>query len=163
MRPEVAAKNAFLRQEAVRLGFEVVELAGDVGRMLDFYPVCDLHVGYECHAHVSMFRIRRPSVLIAEDARGVGFNYTFGVGGISGFARQRAGRPEGADLGGTSGYCVSSDQYALAPARDDLVEELTQFLREELDTGFRRYLGVGPLIDDTYARAMGPFLRSLPS
>jgi hypothetical protein len=76
MRPDVAEKNAFLRQEAVSLGFEVVELAGEVGRMLDFYPGCDLHVGYECHAHVSMFRIRRPSVLIAEDARGVGFNYT---------------------------------------------------------------------------------------
>jgi hypothetical protein len=71
--------------------------------------------------------------------------------------------PGGADLGGTSGYCVSPDQYELASARSDLVEELEQYLREELDSGFRRYLGVGPIIDDTYATAMTPFLRSLPS
>jgi len=163
MRADVAEKNAFLRQEAGRLGFEVVELAGDVGRLLDFYPGCDLHVGYECHAHVSMFRIRRPSVLIAEDARGVGFNDTFGAGGMNGFVRQRAGLPAGAELGGTSGYCVSPDQYALAPARNDLGDELAQFLREEVETGFRRYLGVGTLIDETYAQAMAPFLRSLPA
>ncbi len=162
MRGDVAEKNRFIREEAVRLGFEVVELAGDVGRLLDFYPQCDLHVGYECHAHVSMFRIRRPSVLIAEDARGVGFNYTFGAGGVTGFVRRRPGLPAGAELGGTSGYCVAADQYDLAPAREDLTEELGQYLMEEVATGFRRYLGVGALIDDTYASAMAPFLQALP-
>lgn len=163
MRPDIAAKNAFLRREAARLGFVVVELAGEVGTLFEFYPRCDLHVGYECHAHVSMFRIRRPSVLIAEDARGVGFNYTFGAGGMPGFVRRGPGTSEGTSVGGTSAYCVSPEQYAIAAARDDLVEELGQYLREEVATGFRRYLGVGRLIDDTYETAMGPFLRGLPA
>lgn len=162
MRADVAEKNAFLRREAAQLGFEVIELAGDVDRLLRFYPQCDLHVGYECHAHVSMFRLRRPSVLIAEDARGVGFNATFGAGGMTGFVRRRAGLPDGPDAGGTSGYCVTSEQHALAPARTDLVDELEAYLRAETATAFRRYLGVGPLIDETYATAMAPFLRSLP-
>ena len=162
MRAEVAEKNAFLRREAARLGFEVIELAGDVGK-LEFYRECDLHVGYECHAHLSLFRFRRPSILIAEDARGVGFNYTLGAVGFPGFVRRAPGLAAGAHPGGTSGYCVSPGEYALAAARDDLVEELAQALREELATGFRRYLGVGPIIDDTYAAAMAPFLRSLPS
>ena len=109
-----------------------------------------------------MFRIRRPSVLIAEDARGVGFNHTFGAGGMPGFVRRGPGTSEGTSVGGTSSYCVSPEQYAIAEARDNLVEELEQYLREELDTGFRRYLGVGPLIDDTYETAMAPFLRALP-
>lgn len=162
MRADVAEKNAFLRREAVQLGFEVIELAGDVERLLRFYPQCDLHVGYECHAHVSMFRIRRPSVLITEDARGVGFNDTFGAGGLTGFVRRRPGLPDGAEAGGTSGYCVSPDQHALAPARTDLIDELEAYLRAETTTAFRRYLGVGPFIDETYATVMAPFLRSLP-
>lgn len=162
MRADVAEKNAFLRREAAQLGFEVIELAGDVERLLRFYPQCDLHVGYECHAHVSMFRIRRPSVLIAEDARGVGFNDTFGAGGFTGFVRRRAGLPSGAEVGGTSGYCVTSDQHELAPARTDLIDELEGYLRAETSTCFRRYLGVGPSIDETYSTAMAPFLRSLP-
>jgi hypothetical protein len=161
MRSDVAEKNAFIRAEAARLGFEVIELAGDIGK-LDFYRDCDLHVGYECHSHLSLFRFRRPSVLIAEDARGVGFNYTLGAGGLPGFVRRRAGLPAGANVGGTSGYCVSAEEFSLAPARDDLTEELRQFLREELETGFRRFLGVGPFLDDTYRQAMAPFLRSLP-
>jgi len=133
-----------------------------VERLLRFYPQCDLHVGYECHAHVSMFRLRRPSVLIAEDARGVGFNDTFGAGGCTGFVRRRAGLPDGAEVGGTSGYCVTSDQHELAPARTDLIDELEAYLRAETATAFRRYLGVGPFIDETYSTAMAPFLRSLP-
>ncbi len=161
MRLDVAEKNAAIREEARRLGFEVLELAGDVGR-LRFYEECDLHVGYECHAHLSFFRYRRPSVLIAEDARGIGFNYTLGAGGITGFVRRRADLPFAENRGGTSGYCVSDEDYALAPAREDLAEELEQYLREETESRFRRYLGVGAYIDETYATRMAPYLRELP-
>jgi hypothetical protein len=161
MRVDVAEKNAAIREEARRLHFEVVEMAGDVGK-LTFYKDCDLHVGYECHAHISFFRYRRPSVLIAEDARGVGFNQTFGIGGFSGFTRQRHDVPFAENTGGTSGYCVSNDDFAIAPARDDLIEEVTSYLREERLSAFQRYIGVGDYIDRTYHSRMAPFLRSLP-
>lgn len=161
MRSDVAEKNAFIRRRAVELGFEVLELAGDVGK-LDFYRECDLHVGYECHAHLGFFRQRRPSVLIAEDARGVGFNYTLGVGGFSGFVRQGREPERPPKEGGTSGYCVSAEEFAAAPPRSDLVLDVRRYLEEECSSGFRRYRGVADFIDETYENVMAPFLRSLP-
>lgn len=162
MRSDVAEKNAFVRRRARELGYEVLEMAGDVAK-LDFYRECDLHVGYECHAHLGFFRQRRPSVLIAEDARGVGFNSTFGVGGLDGFVRRGPGPARPAKEGGTSGYCVTEAEYAAAPARPDLVPVLRQFLREQCENRFRRYLGVPDFIDETYREVMAPFLRSLPT
>lgn len=162
MRPDIAAKNAFIRTRARELGFEVLELAGDVTK-LDFYRECDLHVGYECHAHLGFFRQRRPSVLIAEDARGVGFNYTLGVGGLDGFERKGSDGPvRSAKEGGTSGYCVTAAEFASAPARPGLAGDVRRFLREELESGFRRYAGVARFIDETYEMVMAPFLRTLP-
>lgn len=160
MRLDVAEKNAHLRARATELGFEVLELAGDVNK-LDFYRHCDLHVGYECHAHLGFFRQRRPSVLIAEDARGVGFNYTLGVGGFTGFTR-REDRFLASTEGGTSGYCVNAEEFAIAPADASLHESIRQFLEEELESGFRRYNGLTDFIDETYEKIMAPFLQGLP-
>ncbi|MFG0261288.1 MAG: hypothetical protein ACF788_02740 [Novipirellula sp. JB048] len=161
MRSDVAAKNAFIRRRAVDLGFEVLEMAGDV-RKLELYRDCDLHVGYECHAHLGFFRQRRPSVLIAEDARGVGFNDTLGVGGFTGFTRRGLEPGEPPKEGGTSGYCVTAEEFAAAPARSDLVVDLRRYLQEECDSGFQRYRGLAEFIDKTYEKTMAPFLRSLP-
>lgn len=161
MRSDVAEKNAFVRRRARELGFEVLELAGDVTK-LEFYRECDLHVGYECHAHLGFFRQRRPSVLIAEDARGAGFNYTIGAGGFSGFIRKGREPERPPKEGGTSGYCVTAEEFAAAPARPDLVADVRQFLEEECGSGFRRYGAVAGFIDETYEKVMAPFLRSLP-
>lgn len=162
MRTDVAEKNAAIRTEARRLGFQVLELAGDVSK-LSIYKDCDLHVGYECHAHLSFFRYRRPSVLIAEDARGVGFNYTLNGGGFDGFVRKNELLGTAPNRGGTSGYCVSAEDYEVAAAREDLTEEVSQFLLEEVSTRFRRYQGVAAFLDETYTLAMQPFLKSLPT
>lgn len=160
MTPEVTAKNSRLRHKARELGYEVRHLAGDVAK-LKFYEECDLHVGYECHAHLYFLSCRLPSVLIAEDARGVGFNYTLGVGGFSGFERStQPRRPERKTM--TSGYCTSIDELATAPPRTDLDGEVVGFLREELETGFRRYTGLATFLDETYETGLRPFLQSLP-
>ena len=160
MSPEVTAKNGRIRRHAARLGFEVVPMAGNLDAM-SAYDACDLHVGYECHAHVYMFGIRAPSVLIAEDARGIGFNYTLGVGGVTGFVRAQPGA-EHSRKPHASGYCTSLRELAVAPPRDDVHMEVRKFLEEELAVGFRRYLGLPALLDETYERIMRPFIRSLP-
>ena len=162
MRPDVARKNALIRSHASELGYEILELAGHVEK-LDFYRECDLHIGYECHAHLGFFRQRRPSVLIAEDARGVGFNYTLGIGGFDGFQRVNNSSSLLPAEGGTSGYCVTQEEFDIAPARSDLASAVRRFVTEELDTGFRRYLGVADLIDETYEKTMRPYLRGLPT
>ncbi len=51
MSPEVARKNQHMRTLASELGFEVLELAGRLEGMAA-YDELDLHVGYECHAHM---------------------------------------------------------------------------------------------------------------
>ncbi len=162
MREDVAEKNGYVRSRARELGFEVLELAGNVAK-LDFYRQCDLHVGYECHAHIGFLRQRRPSVLIAEDARGVGFNYTLGARGFDGFVRRGREPATPPKEGGTSGYCVTAEEFAAAPTRPDLAAEVRQYLKEECATGFRRHLGVVELIDETYNEVMAPFLRGLPA
>lgn len=159
--PAVTAKNRRIRQLADKLDFQVLELAGDLEALSRHYDRSDLHVGYEAHAHVYLLSKRRPSVLIAEDARGVGFNYTLGVGGFSGFTRaQAASASQRKTI--TSGYCTSLDELALAPPRTDVHEAVRSFLEEELASGFRRYLGLPAFLDDTYAQVMQPFVRSLP-
>jgi len=160
MSPEVARKNWRIRECAANLGFIVWELARNVAGM-SVYDSCDLHVGYECHAHLYFLSKRIPSVLIAEDARGYGFNYTLGIGGPNGFARAGAGmRVERKTH--TSGYCTTAQELALAPPRADVHLDVRRFLQEELDSGFRRYLGLGPYLDEVYERVMAPFIRSLP-
>lgn len=160
MTPEVTNKNIRIRDKARELGYEIRQLAGDVANM-EFYKECDLHVGYECHAHLYFLSCRLPSVLIAEDARGMGFNYTLGAGGFTGFARSTQPRRPGRKTI-TSGYCTSIDELATAPPRTDLDGEVVGFLREELETGFRRYTGLATFLDETYETGLRPFLQSLP-
>jgi hypothetical protein len=160
MSPAVAEKNRRVRQKAAQLGFECLDLAGDPDG-LAIYDTCDLHVGYECHAHLYFLSHRLPSLLIAEDARGVGFNYTLGLGGITGFVRAQRGLGH-LQKRHTSGYCTSLRELVLAPPRADLPEVVEEILQEELDSGFRRYVGLADRLDELYEQKMRPFLQSLP-
>lgn len=160
MSPQAAAKNRRLRALAAELGFQIVELAGRPD-LLSVYDGMDLHVGYECHAHLYFLSKRQPSVLIAEDARGVGFLYTMGAGGFSGFTRAQY-ETALTRKSHTSGYCTTLAELALAPPRVDLTQAVGQFLAEELDSGFRRLAGLASYLDETYETRMAPFVRSLP-
>lgn len=49
----------------------IVDLAGSAEK-LSYYDNVDLHVGFRLHAHIWFLRTRKPSLLIAEDGRGLG-------------------------------------------------------------------------------------------
>ena len=49
---------------------------------MDFYQDYDLHVGYRLHEHIKCLSIGIPSILIAEDSRGVGQRDTLGNIGV---------------------------------------------------------------------------------
>ena len=49
---------------------------------MDFYQNFDLHVGYRLHGHIKCLSIGIPSILMAEDFRGVGQQYTLGNVGV---------------------------------------------------------------------------------
>jgi hypothetical protein len=62
---------AFARA-AKAAGWEIVGLANSLARMEALYDEVDLHVGYRVHAHIFCLSRRIGSILINEDARGVG-------------------------------------------------------------------------------------------
>ncbi len=49
-----------------------------------------------------------------------------------------------------------------APADMGIGEEIRNFLEEEIESGFRRYIGMGRYLDDVYQSSMKPFIHSLP-
>lgn len=160
MRPEVAEKNRVIRERAKDLGYAIWQLGGDIEGMRH-YETCDLHVGYECHAHMYFLSARRPSVLIAEDARGYGFNQTLGVGAVTGFQRVAAARGTVRKTI-TSGYCTSLSELSFAPPAADAEMRVRQLLEDEIETGFQRFAGLADYLDLIYETRMQPFLRSLP-
>ncbi|MFP4027968.1 MAG: polysaccharide pyruvyl transferase family protein [Candidatus Brocadiia bacterium] len=159
LNPEVTLKNQRIREHAEALGYDIWDLAGRFERLRD-YETCDLHVGYECHAHLYFLSARLPSVLIAEDARGMGFNYTLGRGGFTGFERSSTSF-DGGRKQITSGYCTTAEELSLAPPRSDMDVAIRGFLEEEMENRFSRYIGLDVWLDETHEKRMRPFLQSL--
>lgn len=161
MNPEAAEKNERIGKEAEKLGFRLILASHDIEN-LNFIDECDLHVGYDCHGSISFLRRRKPSVMIAEDARGVGFIYTLGLPEFHGFIRSQYQTGQYTRPSNTSGYCDSLATYSIAAADASLAQRLGEFLEEQISNRFIRFSGVAQLIDDAYERAMKPFIHSLP-
>lgn len=161
MSEEATQKNVKIAQYAKDYGFEEKYVFGELDN-LEFYHDCDLHVGYECHAHLYFLRQRSPSILINEDARGVGFQYSLGGNSFNSFERCAGNADYIPSKTITSGYCTSLREYSIAPENLHLIDQLRQFLEEELENKFRRITGIAQVIDDTYFSSMKPFLESLP-
>lgn len=64
----------FLKEEHI----QYYELAGSRDGF-GIYDDCDLHIGYRVHSHIYCLTREIPSVLICEDARGIGMNKTLGL------------------------------------------------------------------------------------
>jgi len=68
-------------------GFAILDLSGGAEKMEAAYGDCDLHVGFRVHAHILRMSGLRPSVLLAEDGRGVALGETLGGLVIKSFVR----------------------------------------------------------------------------
>ena len=55
---------------------EIIDLSKGSDRFMHEYKCCDLHIGYRVHAHICRLSINKPSILIAEDSRGMGVKET---------------------------------------------------------------------------------------
>lgn len=151
--------------------FEVVECSHDLDR-ITFYETCDLHVGYRVHGHLAFLRKRIPSVLLAEDSRGLGFVYTMGGGGIPVGARKgpdrlhrwlrEAVRELSRRNVRRAWRQVRGRGGGVEPRRVPLLEEVRALLLEELSSGFRRYVPFAPYIDEVFEKEMQPFVEALP-
>ena len=168
----VAGERKELLSHARENNFVLVQTRGELGSIA-FYAECDLHVGYRVHGHIAFLRQRIPSILLHEDGRGVGFTHTLTTGGFNAFSRlasdrtsvwshlNRGFRPLQRCLRGAVGRqrTTASGRAYPDPQLPKLVEA---FLREELETRFRRYIGISRIIDETYELGMRKLVRLIP-
>lgn len=171
----LSSSDRVLRAEAEDRGFEIVLASHDTDN-IEFYDDCDLHVGYRLHGHLSFLRRRLPSVLIAEDGRGIGFNETLGIAGFAATNRRLNHRYAslvenfGETMTGrglreiSTNWLNKANPYKslIAPVDMTVPDRICDFLRREIADDFNSYEVVPDLIDETYESAMKPFLQSLP-
>lgn len=129
------------------------DLSGSAEKLIDYYGLCDLHVGYRVHAHIFMSSIGKPSLLLAEDGRGTALKEV--IGGLI-FPAADAPRDSLAlrirrRLGGASG--VSAKRGVVTLALDSI--------RYEIANGFPRGPAVAASIA-THYQAMQRFIAELP-
>ncbi|KAA3662137.1 MAG: polysaccharide pyruvyl transferase family protein [Chloroflexi bacterium] len=67
--------NILLALSGYRAGFRIVDASYSTDK-IKFYETCDFHVGYRVHAHIDFLSLRKPSILLQEDARGIGQSLT---------------------------------------------------------------------------------------
>lgn len=67
-------------------GVSWLDLSGSAERMIEYYSSCDLHFGYRVHAHIFMSSIGKPTILLAEDGRGIALKEVIGGSIFSAFA-----------------------------------------------------------------------------
>ena len=136
--------------------FQIKDVSSDI-RKIDFYKDCDLHIGYRCHGHIFFLRNRIPSILINEDGRGVGFSYTFGIGGFNGFIRKKKNIFK--IIGKFSKHKFLNKQIE---ADVNLDKKISLFIDKQQKLCFSEYHKVSEIIDETFKNVMKPFIQSLP-
>ncbi|USZ71465.1 polysaccharide pyruvyl transferase family protein [Natronosalvus halobius] len=143
-----------------RRGGKVVNAANNISA-IDFYKESDLHVGYRVHGHVAHLRKRRPSILISEDGRGVGFSNSLGHTCFQAFSRRVA---HGAFSSNSAFYRVSSlfDKH-LETHNKNLVSNLRHYIDEEYRSDFRRISTIAPIIDETYEKIQDVIRNEIPA
>lgn len=154
---ELTSHEENIRNAAEERGFEIVHAASDLSA-IEFYANADLHVGYRVHGHIAFLRKRRPSVLLSEDGRGVGFSETLGHKIFPAFTRHIA---ESAINNMNIEKVLQKTIERRRIASSTVVEEVRQYLQEEQKTGFRRLQHIPFVIDETYQN-MQKVISSIP-
>jgi len=139
-----------ITEHAMAKGVEVIEAAGATN-VFESYGDFDLHVGHRLHGHIGFLRQRIPSVLLVEDARSRGFSTSIPVGC---FASKRAS---------VGPHILARVQLVLAreEVRPDplAVERVIAFIKEEISTGFLRYVGIGQFLDAMFKEIFLPEIK----
>jgi polysaccharide pyruvyl transferase WcaK-like protein len=136
-----------IRTTAKSRGFKIVNAANDLSA-IDFYSDADLHVGYRVHGHVAFLRKRRPSLLLSEDGRGIGFSESLGHKKLPAFSRHITGS---AVSNSTVQKFLRRTIEQRRLASSTLVEETRHYIQEERDNDFRRLQHISDVIDETYS------------
>lgn len=148
-------------QVEAKSGVRGHDVHGENTDTLRDYDDVDLHVGYRVHAHLYRLRTRRPSVLIEEDSRGVGFSRTLALEGIP---SAHEGHPltRGRHLGRRVVRRLGMDVPPQPQSSHRVSEQLRAVIARHMDTRFEAYEASLYLIDWYWEHRMRPFLATLP-
>lgn len=147
--------NKIILKEAELLGFNIVDAAFDLSK-INFYKDCDMHIGYRVHAHIYFLSQRNISYLLHEDGRGVGMSEALNVKGINAFTRnfnteikfnKRINR-------------YVERKFTIKPEKH-AVNSLFEFINNDIDNNFSRYMGLSKVIDSNF-EIMRKFFNNLP-
>lgn len=154
-----------LKREAEKMSYQTVNAAYDTSK-IEFYRKCDLHAGYRVHGHICFLSIRKPSFLLQEDGRGLGFSKSLGLPDV----------PARGPKISESFYQIGSLPKRLSNALDrvlsnivihpsvlrDAVEALLKNIKREHASGFPSFRNLSKLLDEHYYPIMSEFLKTLP-
>lgn len=151
-----------LERYAKEIGFNVWQPdfnEGDVDP-LKVYKGSDFHIGYRCHGHLYFLRTRKPSILISEDSRGVGFSEILGTPVFP--AYNPCSMLDNRYIRRALHILNKKGMAETVNVNSKLADDIQQFLTEELASGFLRLQGIAQRIDHLYETGMKPTIESLP-
>jgi len=131
-----------------------VDISGSAKKLIDYYSNVDLHIGYRVHAHIFMNSISKPSILVAEDGRGIAVKDVIGGVVLKGYKRFK-------------NSLIEKVLRKLNLSKETLIESsfLTQDIVNnmvyELNQGMPRLSTTRYLIDKNF-EVMKIFLKQLP-
>ncbi|MCM1233356.1 MAG: polysaccharide pyruvyl transferase family protein [Ruminococcus flavefaciens] len=116
------------------------DISGDK-KGFSLYDQADLHVGFRMHSHIYCMSKRIPSVLISEDARGIGLNTTIGLNDIRDFIVDE-------------GKIISND---------NMIKELEHYLENLMESKCQLLVSAYIRINTVYKNFFVPFVRRICS
>lgn len=131
------------------------DISGSAEAMIEHYAECDLHIGCRVHAHILMASLSRPTVLIAEDGRGIALRDVLGGIIFDGSIRRV--------LPGLLGKVAARLKYPGKSflASPNLSNCIVEQINYELNYGFPRITTQRAAIDQHF-EIMKKFLEGLP-
>ena len=112
----------------------------NTSKKFELYNTCDLHIGYRLHSHIYSLTQGIPSILICEDARGIGFDKVFGLEVVKSY-----------DDNFKEEY--RSNSY--------LINQIEAIIDEEISTNFLRYKYVIKQFEYYHNENLGKFFSRL--
>lgn len=149
--------TAKLAEKARAIGLIPVDTAYDLAK-IGFYKQCDLHVGYRVHAHIFFLSMRKPSLLIHEDGRGLGVSEALNINGINAFIRKRINSKS--DQKSKIRRFVSRFTSKSVGVNCHCTEEVKFQLLSDISNGFIRYKGLSNVIDENFL-VMKSYIESI--
>lgn len=130
------------------------DLSGSAEKLLEHYGTTDLHVGYRVHAHILMTSIRKPSLLLAEDGRGMALKDVIGGHIVDAFEDI----DDGKTLKAARKLGLKVEPYEVSPK---LADDVVRLLERDADAGWpRAHIPVAAV--ERFLPSMKRFVEALP-